>query len=648
MLIPASGDHLLQTVYSLDIQPGKFMPLVGIDPYSGALFSYIIAICMRVFGIRLETPFVVMLITGAMTVGLTCLLARALGLSRPWAILAGLLMAANPHHILINSHPPGTSYIIPLFTTAFLLAMALAIRRESGLWLVAAGALLGLAMQTNLISALMVPGVVVWFLLQKKSAIGLRTRWPYLAAAAWVLAFAPVILYNAQNSLNLVRWVKTRDYLFQFDPTPMTFVRNLERLVLQLCRQVSGVLEGHEDVQSLAGLPMLLSAWAIAGLAYTAQSKIPSGPSKLSETRGHSLSLPALAVASQVLIMPWWSAHYGMIIEPRLTTQLTPLIFVAMSALAAGAWAFVRTQVRRPDLLPAAAWSLGVLLVAISLWPLIPLFQYYQHRVAAGETNSLLYASLEEFKQRWRGESVLISGNSTLVEASQYFFTIGHIPYQVMSLERISEQLASGQEHGRVTLLLDDDDVSRIRLRANLSPWRSPVMDTIHRKLRTDWYTIEDASHIKPTFVYEPGIPAPKMRALQVSFADQLALIGYQVRSDKVAPGDTLLIDTFWQATRAVPSALTGFIHLIGPNGRLAAQADQEFGRGFYPTNYWQLGDVVREKHELVLSGDLAPGDYSIWAGVYEFPSLERLDIRSSDAPNRDNMVTLGTVHVGP
>jgi hypothetical protein len=93
--------------------------------------------------------------------------------------------------------------------------------------------------------------------------------------------------------------------------------------------------------------------------------------------------------------------------------------------------------------------------------------------------------------------------------------------------------------------------------------------------------------------VYEHGISAPKMRALQVSFADQLALIGYQVRSDKVAPGDTLLIDTFWQATRAVPSALTGFIHLIAPNGRLAAQGDQEIGRGFYPTNYWHLVKVA-------------------------------------------------------
>jgi hypothetical protein len=143
-------------------------------------------------------------------------------------------------------------------------------------------------------------------------------------------------------------------------------------------------------------------------------------------------------------------------------------------------------------------------------------------------------------------------------------------------------------------------------------------------------------------------MPAPKMHAIQVNFADQLALVGYEVRSDKLPPGGTLAIDTYWQAARALPGALTGFIHLIGPDSRLAAQADQEFGRGFYPTNYWQPGDIIHEKFVLTLPGDLSEGNYSIGAGVYDFPSLERLNIRSSDAPARDDIVTFGTVQVGP
>src|SRR3972149_3117894 len=103
-----------------------------------------------------------------------------------------------------------------------------------------------------------------------------------------------MITYNAQNSLEAFRWARTRDYLWEFNPSPLAFVQNVGRLALQLCRQVSGVLEGREDIQTLVGLPLLYSTWALTGLVYTAR-------------RGISLS--ALAVASQMLIMPVWSSH---------------------------------------------------------------------------------------------------------------------------------------------------------------------------------------------------------------------------------------------------------------------------------------------------------------------------------------------------
>jgi len=38
--------------------------------------------------------------------------------------------------------------------------------------------------------------LAIWFLAQRKLAIGLRTRWPYWPLAALVLSYAPVIAYN--------------------------------------------------------------------------------------------------------------------------------------------------------------------------------------------------------------------------------------------------------------------------------------------------------------------------------------------------------------------------------------------------------------------------------------------------------------------
>jgi len=151
-LIPVFEDEVMQTVYALNIRPGEFMPLVGNDAYAGPLFSYLIALSMRLFGSTPVMPRIVVMIMGALTVGATYYLAHSLGLSRPWAALTGLLMAANPHHILVNSHYAGATYTVPLFSTAFLAALALAVRHKSGAWLVGAGALLvtwSLSLATN-------------------------------------------------------------------------------------------------------------------------------------------------------------------------------------------------------------------------------------------------------------------------------------------------------------------------------------------------------------------------------------------------------------------------------------------------------------------------------------------------------------------
>ena len=42
-MIPVFTDGVIHTLYALSIQPGKFMPLKGLDPYSGPLFAYILA-----------------------------------------------------------------------------------------------------------------------------------------------------------------------------------------------------------------------------------------------------------------------------------------------------------------------------------------------------------------------------------------------------------------------------------------------------------------------------------------------------------------------------------------------------------------------------------------------------------------------------
>lgn len=641
-MIPVFTDGVIHTMYALSIQPSKFMPLKGLDTYSGPLYAYLLAGWLSAFGSSPAMPRILMAVMGALTVGLTFLLARACGLGRRWAALAGLLMAANAHHILINSHVSGATYTVPLFYTAFLLALALAVKRNNefraGWWLVAAAVLLGLALQGNPVPALTLPGLAIWFLAQRKLAIGLRTRWPYLAVAALLLSYAPVIVYNLRYEwVGVLTVAETRSYVWQPHLSLPIYFQNLGRLALQLCHQLGGVLtEGDETLATLAGPQLLLGLWGAAGLIYTARPRRPIG-------------MTTLAVGSQIFIMPWLSNHYGITGATRFTNPLTPLMLVSMAALAAGSWDWVRKQ--RPGLAtaPAARWAAAALLVALSLWPLASLFRYYASALVRGETNAHYYAFFDEFLRQWRGEKVYISETLDAFNPTEYFLAVNHVPYTRMNFGRLMEQLATGQDAGRTTLILSKDDVPRARSQADLTVWDTPAMQAA-RKMNYGVYTIEDARQVrKPVFVLTQNAPLDStVRRLQANWADQLAVIGYDPDADSAPPGGKLVVAVYWQALGAMSDDYVGFVHLVGPDGRLVTQDDHELGRGLYRTIYWQMDEIVRERYDLTLPEDAPIGDYTLWLGAYSYPSVIRLPVRSASVPARDDMVALGVVQVRP
>jgi hypothetical protein len=162
-------------------------------------------------------------------------------------------------------------------------------------------------------------------------------------------------------------------------------------------------------------------------------------------------------------------------------------------------------------------------------------------------------------------------------------------------------------------------------------------------------YTIADARQVrKPTFVFTDTTLGPTLHAVQANLADQLGVIGYEIKPERPTPGGELVVNVHWLALAAMPKVYTGFLHLVGPDGRLITQDDHELGRGFYRTLCWQPGEVVREKYTLALPKEISAGEYTLRVGVYDFPSLERLAVLSSNVPAQDNTVTLGTVHVEP
>ena len=88
------------------------------------------------------------------------------------------------------------------------------------------------------------------------------------------------------------------------------------------------------------------------------------------------------------------------------------------------------------------------------------------------------------------------------------------------------------------------------------------------------------------------------------------------------------------------------FIHLIGKDQVYFAYDQQPFANGF-PVSDWPVGVDLLDEWSVTLPGDLPPGVYSLYTGLYEWPALTRLNVKDANGQGiTNNTVLLGTVNV--
>ncbi len=126
---------------------------------------------------------------------------------------------------------------------------------------------------------------------------------------------------------------------------------------------------------------------------------------------------------------------------------------------------------------------------------------------------------------------------------------------------------------------------------------------------------------------------------LRAEFGSSLALMGYDLQTPRLAPGQQLLVVTAWQTHGPLPEAVL-FTHLLGPDGVPVAQAD----RLDVPSDSWQEGDTFLQLHHFTIPDDLPPGEYPLVVGVYTQPDGKRLSIAGTVVSTQP----LATVQVLP
>jgi hypothetical protein len=113
-------------------------------------------------------------------------------------------------------------------------------------------------------------------------------------------------------------------------------------------------------------------------------------------------------------------------------------------------------------------------------------------------------------------------------------------------------------------------------------------------------------------------------------FANQIRLLGYDLTSTTVTPGQAVGIRPYWQQLAHMPSNYSLFIHLY-PADRIELLAQNDgfpsaVGIG-WPTSQWNdyTEPVVGPYREITIPTNLPPGPYRLVLGLYDYVNGHRL-----------------------
>jgi len=126
--------------------------------------------------------------------------------------------------------------------------------------------------------------------------------------------------------------------------------------------------------------------------------------------------------------------------------------------------------------------------------------------------------------------------------------------------------------------------------------------------------------------------PPPEPRSAVAEFGP-LALIAAQTPATSLSPGDAIPVELLWQARAAPGEPLVVVLQLLDASGNVAAGLEEQPLNGRYDAQSWQAGELVRDRHTLVVPPQLSAGAYRLVVGVYRATDGTRFAQAGGPAP---------------
>lgn len=107
-------------------------------------------------------------------------------------------------------------------------------------------------------------------------------------------------------------------------------------------------------------------------------------------------------------------------------------------------------------------------------------------------------------------------------------------------------------------------------------------------------------------------------------------LLGYDLPA-RATPGGDVAIGLYWDTEAVLTADYTVFVHLVGLDGQMVAQADSPPLQGDWPTGAWLPGHAFMDTHTVHLPADLPAGVYTVHVGLYDPATGARLAAWDAD-----------------
>ncbi len=145
--------------------------------------------------------------------------------------------------------------------------------------------------------------------------------------------------------------------------------------------------------------------------------------------------------------------------------------------------------------------------------------------------------------------------------------------------------------------------------------------------------TPEPAKELNPAHVQvlDPLQTTPPQQPLQVTLNGQIQLLGYTVPAPRLSRETPLQVALYWQAVRPPAADYTVFTQLLGPDGQVWGQQDNQPQGGSYPTSAWAAQHTVVDRYALKLKDGSPPGRYRLLVGMYSLTNGQRLPAVNSN-----------------